>query len=281
MFRGGKAAAALALWMLLGPSGCATLRTRALASPRGSRVVLVAHRGASAYAPENTIAAYREAFERGAEIAECDVHLSRDGELIVMHDPTVDRTTDGSGEVSELTLAEISRLDAGAHFDKRFRGEPVPTLAQLLDFVRGRLALFIEVKSGPETIEPLAALLRARRRQRKQVAIISFDEEVVAESEARMPDIPTMLLVWTGPGQAKPGAEAVDRVVALGAEMIGVSTHGASPELVALAHEARIGVFVYTVNDAANTVRLVEYGVDGIHTDAPDFVREVLDAAPI
>lgn len=279
--RGVRAAIAAALLQAAALAGCTNLRARDLAGPGGRGPVVVAHRGASAYAPENTIASFREAWERGARIAECDVHLSADGEVIVMHDPTVDRTTDGVGEVRQLTVEELARLDAGSKFAPRFVGEPVPTLGQVLDFVRNRMVLFIEVKSGPETIEPIFNLLRARGRQIRQVAVISFDPEVVARSEARMPEVPTMLLLWTDPGAAAAGPAAVEQALSLGAEMVGVPSHGVSSALIEAAHSARIGVFVYTVNDAARVVSLAERGVDGIHTDAPDFVKEVLEAAPL
>ncbi len=262
-------------------SACAPLRARDIAAGRGRGPAIVAHRGASAYAPENTLASFREAWERGARIVECDVHLSADGEVVVMHDPSVDRTTDGSGAVRDLSLAEIAKLDAGSSFDRRYVGEPVPTLAQVLDFVRDRMVLFIEVKSGPETVEPIAVLLRARRRQQRQVAIISFDPEVVARSEARMPELPTMLLIWRAPEEGRAPAQVVEQALGLGAEMIGLPRHAVGKGIVEAAHAARIGVFVYTVNDAASVVSLAELGVDGIHTDAPDYVREVLDAAPL
>src|SRR5690606_11528357 len=110
---------------------------------------VTAHRGASAYAPENTMAAFEMALEMGADGIELDVQMSRDGHLVVIHDPTLERTTDGSGLVAQYTLAELRRVDAGAWFDERFRGQRIPTLAEVFELVRGKALLNVELKVMP------------------------------------------------------------------------------------------------------------------------------------
>src|SRR5271156_4282030 len=115
-------------------------------------VLNIAHRGASGTFPENTLAAFRAAIDAGADMCELDVHLTRDGVVVVIHDEEVDRTTDGKGRVAEMTLAEIKRLDAGARYDRRFTGETIPTLEEVFDLVEGRCSLNIELKgAGVET----------------------------------------------------------------------------------------------------------------------------------
>ncbi|MCL5269801.1 MAG: hypothetical protein M1457_04435 [bacterium] len=119
-----------------------------MAESRPERIDVIAHRGASAQAPENTLAAFRLAHEMGADWFELDCQFSRDGHLVVMHDGQLDRTTNGRGPVAARTLAELRRLDAGGWFDPRFAGEPVPTLGEALDFAHGRLGVYIEVKTA-------------------------------------------------------------------------------------------------------------------------------------
>ncbi|MDH7569578.1 MAG: glycerophosphodiester phosphodiesterase family protein, partial [Armatimonadota bacterium] len=111
------------------------------------RPVIVAHRGASGAAPENTLAAFRRALELGVPMLELDVHRSADGTIVVLHDATVDRTTDGSGAVAQMTLNEIRRLDAGVKKGPQFAGERIPTLAEVCALARGRAFLFVEVKA--------------------------------------------------------------------------------------------------------------------------------------
>ena len=112
-----------------------------------ARTRVIAHRGFSGAAPENTIASVRAAINVGADMAEIDVTLTSDGYIVVIHDETLDRTTDGSGEVFQFTLAELQELDAGSWFDRSFAGEPIPTLDQVLDEVEGRILLNVEIKS--------------------------------------------------------------------------------------------------------------------------------------
>lgn len=122
---------------------------------------VIAHRGASDRFPENTLIAFQEALEQGADGVECDVHLTADGEVVVIHDSTVDRTTDGSGVVAEMTLAQIEQLDAGSWKHGRFAGQRVPTLHQVAELVRDRAQLFIELRGhSPELPQRVIDLLR-------------------------------------------------------------------------------------------------------------------------
>jgi glycerophosphoryl diester phosphodiesterase len=165
---------------------------------QGYRTLVVAHRGASAEGPENTLAAFRLALEQGAPAVECDVHLSADGFPVVIHDETVDRTTNGKGAVAALTRAALRRLDAGSWRGNRFAGEPIPTLEETLDLCAGRARLFIELKAGraqEERVRLVDVTLEAvAGAPRTEVAVISFDPEVVALVARRRPDLPLGLL---------------------------------------------------------------------------------------
>ncbi len=146
--------AAAAVFVIVGTGVASTeLSERAAResmAPTGAPVIAVGHRGTMRFAPENTIAAHNTAISMGARAIEMDVRMTADGEFVVMHDATVDRTTDGTGRVARMTLAEIRALDAGSWFSPDFTGEPVPTLREALRNIKGRAAVDIDFKSGPE-----------------------------------------------------------------------------------------------------------------------------------
>ncbi len=143
-------------------SGVSERLAREALAPSGQPVFMVGHRGTVTHAPENTLAAFDCAIAMGARVIEMDVRMTADGHFIVMHDARVDRTTNGAGLVSEMTLAEIKALDAGSWFDPAFAGERVPTLAEALAHVKGRAGVDVDFKAGPEdSAERLAAILDA------------------------------------------------------------------------------------------------------------------------
>jgi glycerophosphoryl diester phosphodiesterase len=146
----------------------------------------IAHRGASGYEPENTIRAFEKAIELGADMVELDVHLSRDGCLIVMHDASVDKTTNGSGYIKDLTLQELKMLDAG-------KGEQIPTLQEAIDCVKNRCGLYIELK-GEHTEQPVVELVR-RNVMQDTVIIASFDANKVRKVKELAPELITSVLV--------------------------------------------------------------------------------------
>jgi glycerophosphoryl diester phosphodiesterase len=150
--------------------------------------LVIAHRGASAYEPENTLRAFRRAIELGADMSELDVHLSKDGQPVIMHNATVDRTTNGTGAIKDMTLAELKTLEAS-------KGERIPTLQEVIDLVRGRCGLYIELKAEG-TPAVVVDTLRANRFTSRQQAIIgSFQPHLVQETKELAPEIATALLV--------------------------------------------------------------------------------------
>lgn len=267
---------ALGVYLALS-TGCAAPTAKRVFSPRAKDPVVVAHRGASAYAPENTLAAYRAALERGADVAECDVFMSRDGEVVVMHDETLERTTNGSGRIDAQDWAALRSLDAGSWFSPEFAGEPIPRLPELLDLIGGKMLLLIEIKQGEGIVDAIAAELSERpRRQSRRVAIISFDPEMIAEAERKLPKVPQMLLVWTDRGQAVAAQEAVAQALEIDAEALGVPYWGATRALVEASVEAGLELFVYTVNEPGDVQRVLSLGVDGIISDYPDRTAELI-----
>jgi glycerophosphoryl diester phosphodiesterase len=158
-----KSGASARFWLAAGAAAISAVAGTSVAStsfseraaresmaPTGAPVIVVGHRGTRRFAPENTLAAFDKAIELGARSIEIDVRMTRDGEFVIMHDPWVDRTTDGTGLVSQMTLAEIRKLDAGSWFSPSFAGERVPTLREALRAVKGRAAVDIDFKSGPD-----------------------------------------------------------------------------------------------------------------------------------
>ncbi len=233
----------------------------------GTAPAVVAHRGYSSVAPENTLTAIEQGIRAGAEYVEIDAHTTTDGVPVVMHDQRVDRTTDGTGDVAVLATEYLAGLDAGSWFAPAFAGEPVPTLAQVLDAVRGRgTTLLLEVK-GPETaaqVEAMLALVRERDMV-DQVLLQSFDTNVLTYARAADEDIALGLL--RGSLDADPVAAA--RQYDVVAYNPSAGTLAARPEVVGALNEAGVAVMPYTVNAPAQWAALVDLGVDGIITDRP------------
>ncbi len=167
-----------------------------LRAPSG-RPYAVGHRGAMGHAPENTLASFRKGFELGAPLLELDIHLSADGQIVVIHDETVDRTTNGSGRVCDLSAADIRRLDAGSWFSAEFAGEPLPLLDEVLEWAHGRVGLVIELKLGPVWYpgieEALVTLLRQHGAE-AEVLAISFDHIAVRRVKQVAPAVKTAVM---------------------------------------------------------------------------------------
>ena len=167
----------------------------------------IAHRGARLKAPENTIASFAQAVKDGGDAVELDVQLSKDGELVIMHDATVDRTTNGTGRVDALDLSDLKELDAGSWFSQEFQGEMVPTLQESLDWARGKTGVDIEVKYDvASSIEPrqLAQTIQ-QSAMTDSVAVTSFDRAFIEKLEAQHPDLETGVLFSSKPVMRKAG----------------------------------------------------------------------------
>lgn len=241
---------------------------------RGGRPRVIAHRGFSAVAPENTRAAFRRAIEAGADMIELDVFLTADGAVAVLHDATLGRTTNGAGPAAARTMAELARLDAGSWFSPEFAGEPIPTLAEVLALVApSTILLNVEIKSEAvsETIEGGVAerTLReiARFGMRERTIVSSFHPLAIVQSKRIDPGVATAALFDRS---AYPGATPAEILERTGADAFNLSDAEVSAEAIRSAHEAGAPVAVYTVDDPARMRELFAAGADAIFTNRPD-----------
>jgi len=223
----------------------------------------LAHRGASGIAPENTLVAFRKALEIGSLMVECDIHATREGTVVVMHDAAVNRTTNGTGAIKEMSLAEIKRLDAGSWFAPEFAGEPVPTLSELLQVLRGRTTLSLEIKQAGIEEASVAAL--RDNGMFDDTLVISFLPQALVRVKEIAPALPTGLLVSKGTIQ-----EVVAKAQEVGAEVLSAHRAMVNAELVGAAHSAELKVTAWIANDRPEQQRLIELGVEAIGTDHPE-----------
>ena len=234
--------------------------------------LVIAHRGASHRAPENTLEAFRLALEEGADGVELDAKLTADGAVIVLHDPTLGRTTDGRGRPGEINLEQIQRLDAGSWKGTMFRGARVPTLQAVFAELGQRLLFNVELTNyqTPEDalVEHVVDVVKAMGME-SRVLLSSFFRRNLAQARRRAPDIPLGHLV--GPTRLA----AVDwwKGVDVATEAIHPFRSLASRLLVRRWHAQGRRVIVYTVNEAADMRYLLDIGVDGMITDDPRLAR--------
>jgi glycerophosphoryl diester phosphodiesterase len=236
------------------------------------RPAVFGHRGASAHAPENTLAAFRLAHSQGAEGIEFDVRLTADGQVAVIHDDDVGRTTDGAGRVSRLPLAALREFDAGAWCDPAFAGERIPTLDEVLELAGDDLILNIELKPVPGGRTALAegvAALVGRHARQAQVLLSSFDRSALSAAGRALPGCACGLLA--APGVAGWGA----RQRKAGWQALHPHHRDVTARLLARARGAGQAVFAYTVNAPDDIRRLFALGVDGIFTDDPALAGRV------
>lgn len=247
-------------------------QVRAQAVSRGSPLLVIAHRGASGHAPENTLAAFRKAVALGATFIETDLQLSRDARFVAIHDMTLNRTTSGQGNVHEATLAELRRLDAGSWFGSSFAGERIPTLEEILEFSKKNdVVFYLELKpAGPWGGEH--ALIGALRESGEipRSVVISFDPAIVANLRKAEPTLMTGLLYE---GQLE---NPLDKAVDIGARQLVARGDLVTPALLAEAKKRDLQVVCWTVNHPAHMRALMAAGVDGIMSDYPDRLQAAL-----
>ena len=240
--------------------------------PTGT-VQVIGHRGAMGHTPENTIPSFDVALAMGVDLIELDVHLSRDGELVVIHDPTVDRTTNGTGLVKDLTVEQLRQLDAGAWFDPKFAGARIPTLVEVLTWARGRTRVAIEIKNGPVYYPDIAEKLVACLRDQQMigdVVLISFDHQVVRRVKDLEPALRTGILYVSRV------VDPVSLAAQSGAEVLMPQAGFVTPDLIHAAHAADLRVFTWVVNEPEQMRQLIALGVDGMGSNYPDRLRALV-----
>ena len=237
--------------------------------------IIFAHRGASAHAPENTLAAFELALAQGADAIELDAKLSADGSVVVIHDPTVDRTTNGHGKVKDLSLADFRALDAGSSFSKHFETEKIPLLEEVFDALGKRLFINVELTNyntpRDHLVESVCMLVKKFNVQ-KRVMFSSFYAANLSKAQSYLPEVPCGLLALPGlPGAwARSFGFAFGKYAALHPYLSDVT-----PQQVQRAHRLKSRVHVWTVNAEADIRRLFGWGVDGIFTDDPQLATRV------
>ncbi len=234
------------------------------------RPAVIAHRGASGIAPENTLAAVQKALDAGADMVEIDVHLSKDNKVIVMHDASVIRTTGFMGDIEQMTLEEIKALDAGTWFSADYAGEPVPTLEEVLALTLDRTILLIEIKKGRngryEGLEQAVVEIVDAQQAKGKVIIQSFEYETVQQVQQLAPDIEVHQLVSVAGG--------LDKYEGIAA--INPYYRTLTRRFIREAHEKGLKVFPYTVNSEKEMKKCIRSRVDGIITNFPDRLIKVL-----
>jgi len=268
---------------LLAGLGCVAGRSGLSEGKKGeSRMEIIGHRGASADAPENTLASVRLGWEQGADAVEVDVYLTRDGHLAVIHDKTTQRTAGLDKPVTEQTLAELQSLDAGSWKDARWAGERIPTLEDVLATVPDGKRLVVEIKDSPATVQELKRAFEASGKRPEQMVVIAFSLEVCAEAKRALPDHKVYYLaefkqdkdtqVW-GP----PAAELIAKARQARVDGLDMGYKGPlDAAFVKEAHAAGLEVLVWTVDKPEDARRMIEAGVSGLTTNRPGALRREL-----
>ncbi len=240
-----------------------------------SAPLVIAHRGASMYAPENTIAAFELAVEMGADAIELDTMLTADGIPIVIHDQSLERTTNGSGIVSSKAVAEIKLLDAGSMFDARFAEEKIPTLEEVFYVVGKKILINVELKnyaSPFDRLPEIVADLVMKMGLSDRVLLSSFNPIALIKAKRASEKIRRAALTGGGPKIIRGFVDAFTDYFALHPEVSLVNQ-----KVVEKHHNAGHKVNVWTVNEKHVMMKLISMGVDGLITDAPDTAKKVID----
>lgn len=241
--------------------------------------LVVAHRGFSGRAPENTLAAFELALKSGADMIECDVRVTRDGEVVAFHDRTLDRTTNGKGRIENWTLKDLRKLDAGSWFDRKFSAERIPTLSEVLDLLKDRTFLNIELKADDEPSQRQTLLrdqvlhIVSSHDAEQRVFLVSFNHRLIREIKEKNPQLTTAIIFKA----TRDFASRPSRLVARACADAFVCGRGwLSKRFLQDLRIHRIPLFVYTINTEQDVRRMAKLGVDGVITNYPDLVVRTL-----
>ncbi|OIJ22472.1 glycerophosphodiester phosphodiesterase [Anaerobacillus alkalidiazotrophicus] len=243
-----------------------------------NRHVTIAHRGGAGYAPENTMAAFKKAVEMKCDYLELDVQMSKEGEFVVIHDQTVNRTTNVNTRrsiyVADLTVAQIKQLDAGSYYGTEFCGERIPTLKEVLDEFSRKIGIIIEVKEPelyPEIEEKLAAILIGRQLDQSQnsnIIIQSFNFHFVKKIRELLPEVTTAVII----SKRRYLTDDYLKEFTSYADYVNTSRRLVTKQLVERIHSHHMKMMSWTVRSKSQITPLMKAGVDGIITDYPDYV---------
>lgn len=254
-----------------------------ISAENSAQPMIIAHRGAMAYAPENTIVAFKLAIELGADAIELDLRQTKDKIPVALHDATVNSTTNGKGNILDYTFADLKKLDAGSWFNRKFSSEKISSLREVIDILTDSVTLIIEFKEGNETYpdieENVVSIIRENKIE-SQTIFKSFDPNVLERLRKLAPDIPllyvyTFRLPWLG--------MIIDRGITFGsifnidAEYLQPHRFFMSESFVKAAQSRGYKIISWGVNSEEDIIESLEYGVDGIETDYPDRALKLRD----
>lgn len=260
---------------------CLIFAFSALASPCQEIPKLIAHRGASANAPENTMSAFRMAWKEGADGIEGDFFLTADGEVVCIHDDRTKRTANGNLAVKSSTLEQLRALDYGSWKDPKFRGERIPLLSEVLDELPPGKWFFLEIKDSPRIVKPIAEILARKRPDKEKVILISFSKDVIKACRETMPEYQASLLSSLDRFPEKGGPESYL------AELEWCESHGLCFKASAPVTKEWLGkargedgiLMAWTVDTRDAALRAAGLGTDFIGTNRPAGLRAELDLA--
>ena len=239
---------------------------------------IIAHRGASHFAPENTLASFKLAWEKKADGVEGDFYLTKDGEIICMHDPTTKRTTGVDLLIRDSTYEQLGKLDAGKWKGEQWKGERIPTIGEILSLIPAGKKLYLEVKCGPEIITPLKKQMAKSGANAEKVTVISFNDKVIAESKKQMPECEALLLIGVKEEENKmvPSIEQIiDRLKKTNADGLDVNAHPLIDKtFVDVLRSNNFSFCVWTINDLETAKRFEKLGADAITTDNPELLKK-------
>jgi len=238
-----------------------------------SDFLVMAHRGSMGHAPENTLAAFQLGIDQGCNAIELDIHLSKDGELVVIHDDTLNRTTNLTGKVNDLTVQELKQADAGSWFDEQFAGERIPLLEEVIDLVPPHILLNIEVKRsyGGQLESKLLELLK-RKNRIQHVVLSSFNLKSLKQLKLAEPEVKIGIIYNVNVVQHRDFANLMGVPV----YSLHPNFQSIDPEDIQDAVSNGIKVFPYTINDEQDLKLAISHGVSGIITNFPDRLRSIV-----
>ena len=244
------------------------------------RPLIIAHRGGAALAPENTMAAFRNALTLGCDALELDIRLTSDGRPAVIHDATVNRTTDGSGTVGKMRMEQLKAFSAGKKFGSSFENEKIPDLAEVLELTDGKAHIFIEIKPAVNNSRAVVSAVTgalAMYNFRDRIVIQSFSEEIIDEVQKADPSLETAMLYFAKPRGWKKKNYFEYWPVPGKCSYINVNYRFASRRFVKRMHSLGKKVCVWTADNPRALKRMIRNGVDGIITNHPDRLMKLLN----
>jgi glycerophosphoryl diester phosphodiesterase len=244
-------------------------------------VEIIAHRGASYDAPENTLPAFQLAWEQGADAIECDIHQTKDGQILVIHDANTKHLTGVKADVANTTLAELRTMDAGRKKGRRWKGTRLPTLPEVLDILPENKRLFIEIKCGPEVLPELERVLKNSRKKPRQMVLIGFDYATMMLAKDRLPNHEACWIAAWKRHQKTRRHPRINDLIAMTklAGLDGLDLDHKFPMDAAFVSQvvsAGLKLYTWTVDKPREARRLIAAGLHGITTNRPGWLRERL-----